>query len=150
MKKEETTPYKLFQVTLKALVSQGGKLLILKDRGQAKKWDLPGGRIEEKDLPLPMAEALRRELREELGKSAEISIGKMFYCSKMKTNLGRHDHGLVVMVFLAKYFGGALKLSKEHDAYAWVDRESYKKYKFHQHLKEAVKNFFESASENKK
>ena len=78
MERSKKVPYKLFQVTLKALISRGGKLLILKDRGQAKKWDLPGGRIEGKDMPLPMHEALRRELREELGKRARISIGKMF------------------------------------------------------------------------
>ena len=143
MNRKNKIPYKLFQVTLKALISRGGKLLILKDRGQAKKWDLPGGRIEEKDLPLPMHEALRRELREELGARAKISIGKMFYCSKLKTNLGKYDHGLVVMMFSAKYSGGAIRLSREHDAYLWVDRDSHKKYKFHAHLQEAVKKFFE-------
>ena len=35
-KRGNKIPYKLFQVTLKALVCRGGKLLILKDRGQAK------------------------------------------------------------------------------------------------------------------
>lgn len=69
--------------TASAIIVQDGKVLLYK---RAKdpfkgKWDLPGGYLEEKESP---EEALRREMKEELGVEIEIKnfigvIGPCYY-----------------------------------------------------------------------
>jgi len=55
-----------------ALLARGGKLLIARrpeGRHMGGKWEFPGGKLEADELP---EQALKRELREELGVEAEI------------------------------------------------------------------------------
>ncbi|MDO8425005.1 MAG: NUDIX hydrolase [bacterium] len=49
-------------VTVKALVLREGRMLCIQDAGG--RWDAPGGRM---DIPESIVDALRREVREELG-----------------------------------------------------------------------------------
>ncbi len=58
-----------------ALAARGGKLLIARrpeGRHMGGKWEFPGGKLEKGELP---EEALRRELREELG--VEACVGRI-------------------------------------------------------------------------
>ena len=55
-----------------ALIERGGKTLICRrrpDQSHAGKWEFPGGKVEGGESP---AQALRRELREELGIEARV------------------------------------------------------------------------------
>ncbi len=55
-----------------ALIERNGKTLICRrrpDQVHGGKWEFPGGKVEDGESP---AEAVRRELREELGIEAEI------------------------------------------------------------------------------
>ncbi len=64
-----------------AVIRRGGAILITRRHDQAERggqWEFPGGKVEEGESE---AEALRRELREELG--CEIEIGRL---------LARHFH----------------------------------------------------------
>lgn len=67
-----------YRVSVKAKIKQGDKVLLVKEDG--KKWDLPGGGIEHGET---IAEALKRELKEEIGLSdfeqydAEPKVFKM-------------------------------------------------------------------------
>jgi len=62
MKKNNNYPSCTYRVSAKAIIMQGGKLLLIKEKGN--KWDLPGGGVEHLEA---IEEALRRELKEELG-----------------------------------------------------------------------------------
>lgn len=143
MRASSGTDNKSFAIMLKALVRRREKILIVKQRMGKEKWDLPGGIVGEKNLQLPLDQALRKELEEKLGKSAKISVGKMFHCAKMKTEFASQHRGLAAMTFLARWNGGPFELSRAHDAYVWVDRDSHEKYNLPPHSSEAVQKFFE-------
>lgn len=57
-----------YRVSVKGLIYDDGKLLFVRERSDT--WDLPGGGLEHGES---IAEALRRECREELGAEIEIT-----------------------------------------------------------------------------
>lgn len=57
-----------YRVSVKGLIYEDGKLLFVRERSDT--WDLPGGGLEHGE---GIAEALRRECREELGAEIEIA-----------------------------------------------------------------------------
>ena len=57
-----------YRVSVKGLIYDDGKLLFVRERSDT--WDLPGGGLEHGE---GIAEALRRECREELGAEIEIA-----------------------------------------------------------------------------
>ncbi len=57
-----------YRVSVKGLIYEDGKLLFVRERSDT--WDLPGGGLEHGES---IAEALRRECREELGTEIEIT-----------------------------------------------------------------------------
>lgn len=57
-----------YRVSVKGLIYEDGKLLFVRERSDT--WDLPGGGLEHGE---GIAEALRRECREELGAEIEIT-----------------------------------------------------------------------------
>jgi hydrolase, NUDIX family len=57
-----------YRVSVKGLIYDDGKLLFVRERSNT--WDLPGGGLEHGE---GIAEALRRECREELGAEIEIT-----------------------------------------------------------------------------
>lgn len=57
-----------YRVSVKGLIYDDGKLLFVRERSNT--WDLPGGGLEHGE---GIAEALRRECREELGTEIEIA-----------------------------------------------------------------------------
>ena len=57
-----------YRVSVKGLIYDDGKLLFVRERSNT--WDLPGGGLEHGES---IAEALRRECREELGAEIEIT-----------------------------------------------------------------------------
>src|SRR3989344_76774 len=66
--------HQLSQVGLKCFITDGkGRLLAVRSRG-SKFWDLPGGRVEHQEFPKPLTHALRREMRDEIGKHARVKI----------------------------------------------------------------------------
>ena len=60
--------------------------------------------------------------------------------------MAKRGNKIPYKLFQVTLKGGAIELSREHDAYAWVGKESHRKYKFHSHLREAVKKFFECSA----
>lgn len=65
--------HQIFHVGLKAFIADGEKLLILQD--QDGLWELPGGRIEKKEIFDGLEKPLRREVAEELGNDFQYEVG---------------------------------------------------------------------------
>lgn len=80
-------------------------------------------------------EALKREVREETGLDVEI-LQPLRIWSFFKNN-GKTQ--VVGATMLCKYKGGEVRLSKEHNEYAWVDPEEIDNYNVHEGIKKDVK-----------
>jgi len=120
-----------FQVSLKILLTKEGKNLILKDVPKSKYWkdkyDLPGGRINKKEISIDFHQLIDREIKEELGKNVKyklrpdpVALSKCRY---------PHEPSKLFILFEAKYLSGAIKISDEHSSYKWVkiNKEKIKK-----------------------
>ena len=65
------------QVVVAALIRRGGQILICRRRDVgplARQWEFPGGKVDPGETP---EQALRRELREELG--VEVRVGPLVF-----------------------------------------------------------------------
>lgn len=124
-------PVDLYQVTQKLLITNDKKqLLLLKDVNHPKWWDVPGGRLNVQEYDIDLAEAVQREVDEELGADIKLDI------SRKPAVLGRLRlfdpilqqpvyRRVFVVCYEAKYLGGEIKLSDEHTDYKWVDIDSF-------------------------
>lgn len=111
----------LFQVALKALVTQGDRLLVLREATPPGLWELPGGRIDAGEEGEPHRDVLRRELREELGEAFRCEIGAPFLTWMRSPR--RPDAATVFVVgFACAGAEGEIQLSDEHGEYRWIDR----------------------------
>ena len=111
--------HKLFKVNQNAILkSETGDILILKREG---KWMLPGGRMEEDETWL---EGLQREIREETGI-------RSFVIEKIISTDISDSGGTYIVTFLCKITGNyEIKLSTEHQEYAWLNMKDIDKYEF--------------------
>lgn len=112
------TEHKLFKVNQNAILqNEEGLLLILKKDG---KWMLVGGRLEGNETWL---EGLRREVREETG-ILDFSIEKIL-------NVDNSDsQETYIVTFLCKTNSVEVKLSDEHQDYAWLNIGDIDKFTF--------------------
>ncbi len=102
--------HRIFEVGQKAFIERDGRLLVV---FFPNGWlDFPGGRINEGEDDL--AEALKREIREET--TLEVEVGDAF-----ATWLGR-DGAVFLVGYRCSYVSGEVALSDEHSAYKWIDR----------------------------
>lgn len=120
----------LFHVGIKGLLTNDdGKVLLLQvnkkklSEDQPAYWDIPGGRIQKNDN---VKETLSREILEETG--VETYGDPVFFAATIANIfIPTKEHGkvgLVLMVYSVKVVAGkTIKLSDEHVAYEWVDRQ---------------------------
>lgn len=96
-----------------AIIEKNGKILIAqraKNDGLCGKWEFPGGKVEAGET---LQDCLKRELREELGISAEVGD---YYCS---SSFYHKDSLFEMCMFKVHVFEGEITLH-EHSAIAWV------------------------------
>lgn len=79
-------------------------------------WDFPGGGLEYKE---DLREALLREIREELGPTVKVKIGKPVAVWDFMTVDGENKH-CVAIGYEAQWLSGKVELSDEHDEYQWI------------------------------
>lgn len=95
----------LWPVSVKGVCLVGGKVILLKN--ERDEWELPGGRLEAGEDPVP---CLERELEEELGIAAEI--GALLDCWRYPVLPTREV--LIVTFGIVPLAERALRLSDEH------------------------------------
>lgn len=97
-----------------ALFGPDGDVLLLRDDAD-EVWELPGGRIAHDEA---VAEGLCREIREETGLSARV--GDPVYTAAWRNDDGE---GRFAVVYRCRTESREVRLSHEHDDWAWVAPE---------------------------
>lgn len=131
-----------FHIGLKAFIRKNNALLILRESDRYKsggKWELPGGRIKNTEVNLPLEKVLTRELSEELGDAVKVKIGKVLFVWKRLTH---PDKKVFLVGFDCSYKAGDIKLSDEHTDFAWIKVKDTKNYRFVDGYKEVIVNYF--------
>ena len=108
-----TSPSQTKKLIAAAIIEKDGKILIAqraKNDGLCGKWEFPGGKVKAGET---LQDCLKRELREELGISAEVGD---YYCS---SSFYHKDALFEMYMFKVPSFEGQIVLH-EHSAIAWV------------------------------
>ncbi len=120
---------KLFQVGVKALITDSNGKILLLDSGdwhlknQTRHWDIPGGRIKEGHSLL---ETLQREVEEETGvkKIVDNQFLTAVVSNFKDVPINEHMVGLILMIYKVKIPPGSeIILSEEHSGYEWVSKK---------------------------
>lgn len=128
----------------KAVVRKDGKILLLqrsfKSRFDPGRWELPGGKIDHGE---DLVEAVQREVREEVG--VVILVGRPF-----KTwHFMKDPFWVTGVTFLCDYVSGEVKLSPEHDAFAWIDANGFGDYPLSTSMEDQIRSYLELVQEAK-
>jgi 8-oxo-dGTP pyrophosphatase MutT (NUDIX family) len=107
-----------YLVSLKILVRKGDKYLFLTDVFSGK-FDLPGGRINDDERNVPLADIINREVPEELGPDLKYKLGDLAFQFRVLTQTGAH---IFISVYEADYLSGTVQLSSEHTNFEWIDK----------------------------
>lgn len=118
-----------FYVAQKAVIEKNGKVLVVVDPMFGI--DFPGGKIqaneakEKKDLEL----SLKREVKEETGLDIEVlNPFDVWFFDVLRETHKLFGRKVFVVAFRCNYVSGEVNLSKEHNNFEWVDKNSYRKF----------------------
>lgn len=104
---------KIIKVTC-AIIEDAGKILVAQrseNMNLALKWEFPGGKIEEGELP---EDCIKREIKEEL--DINISVGE-----RLKSTVHSYgDKTIELIPFICKLEGGKL-CPREHKSIIWEE-----------------------------
>lgn len=81
-------------------------------------WETLSGRVEHGEEPLA---AVAREIEEECG--LEVALEARPFESYAAT---RRGHPMIVILYRARYRSGEVRLSAEHDAFAWLTADAFR------------------------
>lgn len=120
----------------KAVIRKEGKILLLQRSSKSSfdpgLWELPGGKISHGE---DLVEALQREVKEEIGLT--IKVGRPF-----KTwHFIKESFWVTGVTFVCDYVSGEVKLSSEHENYAWIDPSEYENYPLSTTVEEQIKAY---------
>ena len=130
-------------VATKALITNNqNQVLIIREskdpeRFQQGKYGLPGGRLDFNEHPY---DGLKREVKEETG--LEINIGNLLdFHTWSPIVQDKHMH-IVALFFHCLPLSEEVKLSHEHDHFAWLSKEEFTKYPLMPQEKEILSKFW--------
>lgn len=112
-----------YQVTA-AVIERGGKVLIGKRPGKGLLgglWEFPGGKVQAGETH---AQALAREIREELG--AEVRVGRHI----VSVDHAYTHFSITLHAYSCRLENGERPAAREHDDLKWVRREELGRYAF--------------------
>lgn len=109
---------KVFFVGVKAIITDGDSILLLKKRsGDREFWDAPGGCINEGE---EIEQALVRELSEELPSLKMNGIGSLLSAYALTRDI-KDDISLTLLFYRVNaHFSDKIELSDEHSEYRWM------------------------------
>lgn len=110
-----------------AAIVKDGKALVTQRGIEPKKglFDIPGGFLSAGEHPV---DALKRELREELGLEIEVDVEDCI--SMVPHPYGEEADYVLALGFLARWVGGEPKAADDVAAFRWVDLEELEKLEF--------------------
>ncbi len=104
------------KVFVGSIIEKDGKILILqrskKDKSYPEAWGLVGGKLDQGE---DIIDCLKREAKEEVGLDIDVLL-PVDVASKVI-----NDEHIVSVVFVCNPKSGEVKLSKEHQAFKWID-----------------------------
>lgn len=97
----------------------GRCLVTQRGRGMSNplEWEFPGGKVEAGE---DLAQALVREIREELG--VEIEVGERLGSTRTEVGTADRPRRIVLHVFICRWLAGEIRLA-EHEGWRWVDAD---------------------------
>lgn len=118
------------RIAFKAVIADTtGKVLLLREANTYKdgtnvgRYHMPGGRLEPGEA---WQDGLRREIMEETGLTVEI--GKPIYVGEWRPVIREVPHQIVAVFMVCTPTSSEIRLSDEHDAFAWVAQDELDKY----------------------
>lgn len=134
----------LFCVGQKAFIEKDGKVLIIRDPVDGI--DFPGGKIQQGEAKEgdanSLLSSLRREVMEETKLEVEVLNPFTVWYHEFPKNSRNHGKKVYLVGFRCKYISGEPTLSKEHDMFEWVDKNTYEKWNDGSSYFIALKNYF--------
>jgi len=115
---------KAILLSVKAIILESGKALLLHSTDAHLHWELPGGLV---DLRENLEDGLKREVREET--TLEIEIGKILGVGDMWRLGFRFKDGtvrdirVIEIIYQCRKLSESIALSKEHDKYRWATKD---------------------------
>ncbi len=125
-------------VAVKAIIEKSGKVLIVRDRKNADKWELPGGRV---NCEEGVEQAFTREIEEELG--IHVELGDFVHSEPRGSAPQRPAH--LFIIFTARNIDeyGPLSVPSEEIGEArWIEKDEMDGIKFFGESEHALKRFW--------
>lgn len=114
-----------FLVAVAAVIQDGDKFLCMRRSAHKDalpgKWETLSGRVEIGEEPL---ECMAREIDEEAGLKVDEHV-HLDARPVTSYQTSRLDDAMIVIVYRAQYLQGEIKMSQEHDAYAWLTWQEF-------------------------
>jgi 8-oxo-dGTP diphosphatase len=115
---------KMFVANKALLINEEGKILLIRDSGSGDHkalgglWDVPGGRMEARELPL---EGLIREVAEEASIDIRPFPTRPVHVDKWGVNKDIENQPIIGIFWLVSIGNAQVTLSSEHSEYVWAD-----------------------------
>lgn len=106
------------ELAVSAAIFRGDRVLLVRRARPpaANLWTLPGGRVE---LGEPLAEAVRREVKEETALSIRVGALAGYREIILDRAVGDRGRHFVILPFVAEWLSGEVQLNEELDAFRW-------------------------------
>jgi mutator protein MutT len=140
---------KKYSVLVNGAVFLNNQVLIIKrsekEKHQAGKWCLPGGKMELNNAIYPLQKTVQREIKEEIG--LIVNPETIIY-----SNVFQHsedDQLTLAIVFICRHKSGKARPLEDTDEVKWIKEIEIDKFKFTPNVKNYIKETFKYAKRNR-